>query len=82
MVDKGIILPVRGGDYDSFVIREKSGGRLCIHLASKDPNKVIKRKCHPVPTVDGITLRPCEATQFFKLDAAQGYWNIVLVRES
>ena len=75
MVEQGIITPVNGPSawVNVLVIHENSDSRLRSCLDPKDPNKVIKREHHPVPTVDNITPKLCGSTLISKLDAKQGY---------
>ena len=80
MVDQGII--DKSNWVNSLLSREKPNGSLCICINPKNLNKTIKREHHPVPTVDDITPRLCGTTLFFKLDAAQSYWNVPLAKES
>ena len=48
----------------------------------RPPTRSTRGEYQPVPTVDDITLRLCGATHFPKLDAAQGYLIVPLVKES
>ena len=63
---------------NSPVIREKGDGWLHICLAPKYLNEAIKRKHHPIPTIEQVTSKWCSSTLFSKLDAKQGYWNVKL----
>ena len=47
-----------------------------------DLNKCIKRPYHPIPSFDDVAVRCAGAERFFKTDARNGYWSMVLDEES
>ena len=67
---------------NSLVIREKPNGRLRLCLDPKDLNEAIMRDHYPTPTVEEIVPKLAGAKIFSKLDARNGYWNVMLDEES
>ncbi|XP_029656885.1 uncharacterized protein K02A2.6-like [Octopus sinensis] len=67
---------------NSIVIKEKPNGTLRICLDPRDLNKALKRKYHPIPTLEEITPSLAGSKIFSKLDASNGYWNIKIDKES
>ena len=68
----------------SLVIVEKpnTNGSLRICLDPKDLNKAIKRQHYPIPTNEDIFDKLKGATVYSKLDAASGYWQIKVDKET
>ena len=67
---------------NSLVTVVKANNTLRICLDPKDLNKAIKRHHHPMTTVEEVVSRMPEAKIFTVLDAASGFWQIKLDRES
>ena len=84
LVEQSIITPVEGPTnwVNSLVVREKHDGRLRICLDPKDLNRVIKHKCHPVPSIEDILPKLKGAIKFTKFDAQQAFMNVLLDEES
>ena len=54
--------------------------RICVDL--KPLNNNVLREPHPIPTVDDVLGQLAGATQFSKLDANSGFWQVPLAEES
>jgi len=84
MIEMDIIYPIKEPTdwVSSLVIVEKPNGQLRICLDPKDLNGAIKRQHYPLPTTEDIFDKMAGATIFSKLDAASGYWQIKVDKES
>ena len=60
--------------------RNSDSVRICVDL--KPLNNSVLREPHPIPTVDDVLGQLAGATQFSKLDANSGFWQIPLVEQS
>ena len=80
MVDLKVIAPVdKPTDWvNSIVIVKKSNGKLRVCL---DPRS-LKRQHFKLPTREEIMSKFAGATVFSKLDALQGFWQVMLDDES
>lgn len=63
-----------------LVRKPKGKLRICFDL--RDLNQAINRKYCPVPTIEEITSRLSGATIFSTLDANNGFYQIMLDKES
>ena len=62
-------------------VTKKNGKvRICVDL--KDVNKAVKRPHYSLPTFDDIAPKLAGSTVFSTLDAASGFWQIPLHKES
>lgn len=62
------------------VIKPDKSLRICIDPT--DLNRAIRRRHHPLPTIESITARMPNAKIFSVLDAHKGFWQIKLDRKS
>ena len=84
MVDLKVIAPVdKPTDWvNSIVIVKKSNGKLRVCLDPRSLNVAIKRQHFKLPTREEIMSKFAGATVFSKLDASQGFWQVMLDDES
>ncbi|KAK2715086.1 hypothetical protein QYM36_009913 [Artemia franciscana] len=67
---------------NSLVLVRKAGGSLRICLDSVDLNRAIERPHYPIPLFDKVAAKCKGAKKFFKMDARNGYWSMVLDKPS
>ncbi|KAK3741617.1 hypothetical protein QZH41_019256 [Actinostola sp. cb2023] len=63
---------------NSYVITEKSNGKLRVCLDPRDLNKAIKREHYPMKTIEEVATKLSGAKYFSTLDASAGFWHIKL----
>ena len=62
-------------------VREWNGDiRICVDL--KHLNKAVRREHYPLPTLEDITPELCGSTVLTSLDAAFGFWQVLLNKRS
>ena len=83
MEKRGIIAPVtEPTDWISSMVVVKKGAKLRICLSPSDLNKALKRSHYPMPTIEEILPRLHNVEVFSVLDAADGYNQCRLDKES
>ena len=65
-----------------MVVVPKCGGKVRIYIDLTKLNESVKRKKHPLPTVEQILSLISGAKVFSKLDANAGFWRIPLAEVS
>ena len=84
MVCNGVIEPVdKPTEWCSPmvpVVKKNGKVRICVDL--KEVNKAVKRPHYSVPTFDDVAPKLAGSTVFTTLDAASGFWQIPLHKES
>ncbi|KAK2714991.1 hypothetical protein QYM36_009849 [Artemia franciscana] len=63
---------------NSLVLVRKADGSLRICLDPVDLNRAIERPHYPIPLFDEVSAKCKGAKKFFKMDARNGYWSMVL----
>ena len=66
----------------SLVLVEKKDGTLRLCLDPRNLNKFIKKQPCLIPTLEEITLKVNNAKHFSVLDLKDGFWHIILDKES
>ncbi|CAB4040527.1 Transposon Ty3-G Gag-Pol poly [Paramuricea clavata] len=66
----------------NMVIVRKPTGKLRICIDPKDLNKATRRSHYPIPTIDEILPDLREARVFSVFDVRNGFWHVVLNKES
>ena len=84
MIKMNIIEPItEPTDWvNALVVVEKPNGKLRICLDPRDLNKAIKRHHYKLPSAEELFAEMSGATHFTKLDASNGYWQIMVDDES
>ncbi|KAK2704438.1 hypothetical protein QYM36_016737 [Artemia franciscana] len=67
---------------NSLVLVRKADGSLRICLDPVDLNRAIERLHYPIPLFDEVAAKCKGAKKFFKMDARNGYWSMVLDKPS
>ncbi|KAK2717515.1 hypothetical protein QYM36_006334 [Artemia franciscana] len=67
---------------NSLVLVRKADGSLRICLDPVDLNRAIERPHYPIPLFDEVAAKCKGAKTFFKMDARNGYWSMVLDKPS
>ncbi|KAK2718758.1 hypothetical protein QYM36_005932 [Artemia franciscana] len=67
---------------NSLVLVRKADGSLRICLDPVDLNRAIERPHYPIPLFDEVAAKCKGAKKFFKMDARNGYWSMVLDKPS
>ena len=67
---------------NAMVVIEKTNGKLRICLDPRPLNQAIKRQHYRLPTAEEIISQMAGAKFFSKLDASNGYWNVIVDEES
>ena len=67
---------------NSLVLVRKADGSLRICLDPVDLNRAIERPHYPIPLFDEVAAKCKGAKKFFKMDAQNGYWSMVLDKPS
>ncbi|KAK2725827.1 hypothetical protein QYM36_000338 [Artemia franciscana] len=65
-----------------LVLVRKADGSLRICLDPVDLNRAIERPHYPIPLFDEVAAKCKGAKKFFKMDAQNGYWSMVLDKPS
>jgi len=84
LVKLGVIAPVEEPTpwVNQIVIAEKKSGELRICLDPRELNKALMRERFTLPVLDDVLHELKDSRVFTKADLSQGYWHVVLDRES
>ena len=66
----------------SMVVVPKKNGKLRICLYPMDLNRALRRENYPMPTIEEVASRLHGARVFTSLDVSNGFWHVVLNKES
>ena len=82
--DKGIIECIDASPWVSPIVvtQRRDGGRPCMCVDLREPNKAIVADCHPLPHMDELFSNLRRATVFSSIDLASAYHQLPLHPES
>lgn len=84
LLEKGVIERIDASPWVSPIVvtQRKEGGKLCMCVDLREPNKSIVSDCHPLPHMDELFADLRGATVFSTIDLASAYHQMMLHPDS